>query len=143
MIRMEALTDLVSPKLLNFETDLIYHGFSPAENNPCIEPQPQIPFSEIPQLQPDLPIFLPETQELIDKVEDPSSIFDMFGTLDASGLGNGAKLSIGSQLFEPIGSFRNGTKGKIDNPITEGSFFDDFPTDVFDHIDPPPKPSER
>ncbi|KAF5470005.1 hypothetical protein F2P56_010559 [Juglans regia] len=144
MIRMVAIPDLVSPKLHNFNTDLIHHGFSPADNNPCIEFQPQTPLSEIPQLQPHLTIFLPETQELMDRVEDPSSIFDMFGTLDSSGLGNGTKVSIGPQLFEPVGSFRNDANGKIGNPInTKGSFFDGFPTDVFDHIEPPPSPLKR
>ncbi|XP_040991369.1 transcription factor DUO1 [Juglans microcarpa x Juglans regia] len=141
MIRMVPLPDLVNPKLLNFDTSLIHHEFSPAKKSPFIESQVrQIPFSQIPQPQPDV-TFSPESQELLARLEDPS-IFDMFGTLDASGLGNGAQLPIGTQLFEPVGSCRNGTKEKIDIPITPDSIFDDFPTDVFDHIEPAPSSSD-
>lgn len=67
----------------------------------------------------------------------------MFGTLDACELGNGAQLPIGAQLFEPVGSCRSDAKENNDNPITPDSFFDDFPTDVFDHIEPYQSPSER
>jgi myb proto-oncogene protein len=135
---MVPLPDLVNPKLLNLETNLIHHEFSPAEKHPSfIESQTQIPFI----LQPEL-TFSPESQDLLARLEDPN-IFEMFGQLDASGLGNGSQLSIGPQLFELVGSCRTGANEKIDNSITPDSFFDDFPTDVFDHIEPPPSPSER
>lgn len=154
MIRMVPLPELVNPKLLNFDTNIIHHELSLAEKNPCSESQEQIfPFSQIPDPQPDL-IFSPESQELLARLED-HNIFDMFGQLDSSELGNAAQvLPIGPQLFEPVescpsyeyhtgGDRRNGVEEKIDSTITPDSFFDDFPTDVFDHIEPPPSPSDR
>jgi myb proto-oncogene protein len=132
MIKMVPLPDLVNPRLLTFETNFIHQEFSPAEKNPSyIESQPQIPFSQQPELT-----FSPESQELLARLEDPN-IFEMFGPLDTCGLGNGA------QLFELVESCRTGANETIDSSITPDSFFDDFPTDVFDHIEPPPSPSER
>ncbi|KAL0007632.1 hypothetical protein SO802_009134 [Lithocarpus litseifolius] len=141
MIKMVPLTDLLKPKLVYFGKDLAHHELSQDEKNSCTESQSQIPFSEIPQPKPEL-TFSPESQELLAKLEDPN-IFDMFGTLDACELGNGAQVPIGAQLFEPVGSCRSDAKENIDNPITPDSFFDDFPTDVFDHIEPHQSPSER
>lgn len=141
MIKMVPLTDLLNPKLVYFGKDLAHHELSQDEKNSCTESQSQIPFSEIPQPKPEL-TFSPESQELLAKLEDPN-IFDMFGSLDASELGNGPQLPIGAQLFEPVGSCRSDAKENIDDPITPDSFFDDFPTDVFDHIEPHQSPSER
>jgi myb proto-oncogene protein len=142
MIKMVPLTDLLNPKLVYFETNLTHRELSQAEKNSCNESQSQIPFSEIiSQPQPEL-TFSPESQELLARLEDPN-IFDMFGSLDASELGNGPQLPIGAQLFEPVGSCRTDAKENFDNPITPDSFFDDFPTDVFDHIEPPSSPTER
>jgi myb proto-oncogene protein len=107
MIKMVPLPDLVNPRLLTFETNFIHQEFSPAEKNPSyIESQPQIPFSQQPELT-----FSPESQELLARLEDPN-IFEMFGPLDTCGLGNGA------QLFELVESCRTGANETIDSSIT-------------------------
>lgn len=72
---------------------------------------------QIPQPQTN-PSFFLESQELIPKLEDPY-FMDMFGRPDSFELDHGAQLS-----------------------LTPDTFFDDFPTDTFDHIDPLPNLSD-
>ncbi|XP_019107688.3 transcription factor DUO1 [Beta vulgaris subsp. vulgaris] len=82
-------------------------------------------FPSIPPLQTDLS-FVPETQELIDRLD--SSFFSPFG---CTGFGvGGGSVSAGARV-----------KLENDNHATPDSFFDDFPSDVFDDIEPLPSPS--
>ncbi|KAM3700910.1 hypothetical protein ACJW31_05G133800 [Castanea mollissima] len=158
MIKMVPLTDLLNLKLVYFEKDLAHHELSQDKKNSCTKSQSMMhgcgagcaaPTSDAARhgnAQGTLLLaqltFSPESQELLAKLEDPN-IFNMFGTLDACELGNGAQLPIGAQLFEPVGSCRSDAKENIDNPITPNNFFNDFPTDVSDHIEPYQSPSER
>lgn len=78
---------------------------------------PPIKRDQIPQPQTD-PSFFIESQEIIPRLEDPY-FMDVFGRSDSSEFDHGAQLS-----------------------LTPDTFFDDFPTDMFDHIDPLPNLSD-
>ncbi|KAK9930824.1 hypothetical protein M0R45_018132 [Rubus argutus] len=128
-IKMVPLPDL---ELLGFEANPIHHELALTEKNDVwIESQPLISFLENPQpAQTDLE-FSSNTQQLL---RDP--YFDMFGPLDAEH-GNGEP-----PLLEPVGSCGNVEGEKIDNLIIPNCVFDDFPADMFDHIEPLPNPSD-
>lgn len=133
---MVPLPDLVDPKLLGFEANPVQHELALTEKNLWIESQPLISFLENPQPQTDLE-FSSDTQELL---RDP--YFDMFGPLDVE-IGNGEpQLAIEPSLLQPVGSCGSVEGEKIDNPIIPDCVFDDFPADMFDHIEPLPNPSD-
>lgn len=95
---------------------------------------PSLP--SIPHLQTELP-FPQETQELIDRLD--SGFFSPFVCADET-----AFFDDRVRLFS---SFSGGTmsgetrvKREDDNHATPDSFFDDFPTDMFDEIEPLPSP---
>ncbi|KAK9273441.1 hypothetical protein L1049_018251 [Liquidambar formosana] len=140
MIKMVPLPDLVNPDLLSFEANMCPLEFISTEKIPCNESQSQFLFPQLPQPQPVLP-FSPESQELVARLEDPN-FMDVFGPGDASEIVNGGQIPFGLTFFEPEGSCRNGRRKQNDNPVTPDSFFDDFPTDMFDHIEPLPSPSD-
>nr|GMD62112.1 transcription factor DUO1 [Ipomoea batatas] len=106
-------------------------------------------FPEFPQLLTDDDIALPPAIEsLPDGFNDnlgplwDPSLLDMFGSsaaCDVSGVGNGMQLPFPA----PEGSFRreDGVK-KEAGTLTPESFIDDFPIDMFDHIEPLPSPSD-
>nr|GMD62461.1 transcription factor DUO1 [Ipomoea batatas] len=106
-------------------------------------------FPEFPQLLTDDDIALPPAIEsLPDGFNDnlgplwDPSLLDMFGSsaaCDVSGMGNGMQLP----FLAPEGSFRreDGVK-KEAGTLTPESFIDDFPIDMFDHIEPLPSPSD-
>lgn len=74
--------------------------------------------------------FSMESQDLLmTRANEPISFIDGFGPLDHIA----SEFPIGFPHFEPLGS---------SNPTNPDSFFDDFPTDMFDEIDQPPSPSE-
>uniref|UniRef100_A0A5B6YJ24 Uncharacterized protein n=1 Tax=Davidia involucrata TaxID=16924 RepID=A0A5B6YJ24_DAVIN len=141
MIKMVPLPDLVNPNFLNFEQILLQPEFTPPEKNPCNESQSQVPFTVIPPLQSASPLLL-ESQELVARLGDPNFFLDAFGQADASALGNGAHLPLVQPYFGPEGCCQSGGRGENENPGTPDSFFDDFPADMFDHIEPLPSPSE-
>ncbi|KAJ0110826.1 hypothetical protein Patl1_00143 [Pistacia atlantica] len=138
-IKMVPLPDLVNPKLLHFDA---HFELTPYENYPCPDSQLQIPFPNILQPQQDL-TFSPDSQELLAGLEDPH-FFDVFGPVDAPQLTNGAQLPVEESFLKPVRSFRNDVivKEEYDNPVNPDAFFDDFPTDMFDHIEPLPSPSD-
>ncbi|KAL6225552.1 hypothetical protein ACLB2K_004402 [Fragaria x ananassa] len=126
---MVPVPELVDSKLLGFEADPVQQDLAlPDEKNLWIESQPLTPFLENPQPQTDLE-FSSDTQELL-KLD-----FDMLTTLDAE---LGKQLDIGPPFLEPVGNVEG---DKIDDPITPDCFFDDFPPDMFDQIEPLPNPS--
>lgn len=73
--------------------------------------------NQILQPQTDPSLYM-ESQELISRLEDPH-LMDVFRRTDSSELDHGAQLS-----------------------LTPDTFFDDFLTDMFDHIEPLPSPSD-
>ncbi|KAF2303547.1 hypothetical protein GH714_019083 [Hevea brasiliensis] len=122
---------------LPFHSDLVVKNELPSydANLAQVETQTQIPFPQISQHQPEL-TFSPESQELLARLEDPF-LFNVFGAVDAPELG--AQLSLGPPLFDPFSSCMNGAR-EVRSPTTRGTFFDDFPSDVFDNIEPLPSP---
>ncbi|XP_021670814.2 transcription factor DUO1-like isoform X2 [Hevea brasiliensis] len=122
---------------LPFHSDLVVKNELPCydANLAQVETQTQIPFPQISQHQPEL-TFSPESQELLARLEDPF-LFNVFGAVDAPELG--AQLSLGPPLFDPFSSCLNGAR-EVRSPTTRGTFFDDFPSDVFDNIEPLPSP---
>ncbi|XP_059633886.1 transcription factor DUO1 [Cornus florida] len=141
MIKMVPLPDLMNPNLLNFDPNLLQLQFTPSEENICNESQPQFPFSVLPPpLQSVLPLSF-ESQELVTRLEDPNFL-DAFGHADASELGSVAHIQLVQPYCGQEGDCQNGGRGENDNPMTPDSFFDDFPADMFDHIEPLPSPSD-
>ncbi|KAL6322415.1 hypothetical protein AAG906_007969 [Vitis piasezkii] len=140
MIKLVGLPDMVEPNLPALETNLFQLQFNHADQKtPWLESQAQFPFPHLPQPQPALTLS-PESQELVARLDDPN-FFDVFGDRDVSQeLGNGAQLPVEPTFFE-LESCKSCGKRK-ENPMTPDSFFDDFPTDMFDHMEPLPSPSE-
>ncbi|KAF9622617.1 hypothetical protein IFM89_032516 [Coptis chinensis] len=133
VIKMVPLQDLMSPALLSLEPKLPQFEFTPTEKKPFIDHQPQFSFPPLPQPTLDLSL-LPECQELVPGSN--TNLMDMLGNQYASAPDNG------SQYFGPRGSGQNGGKRDTDIPSTPDSFFDDFPTDMFDYIESLPSSSE-
>ena len=138
---MVSLPDLIKPKLVSFEQDLICQpqAIDQAEKNLCIDSQPLVP-SPPTTIQPQLDLgFTSESHELLARL-DP--YYDMFGPFDDPKLENGPELPFGIPFIEPVESCRSGGKPEFDNSPTPDCFFDDFPVDMFDQIEPLPSPSD-
>ncbi|KAJ8900253.1 hypothetical protein K2173_024893 [Erythroxylum novogranatense] len=99
------------------------------------EPYLQIPLPQLVQPQQEL-TFSPADQELLARIDDPF-LLDDFGAVDPAGPGDGSQLSLGQSMFDPAGSLTKDVK----NQMSSDTFFDDFPADIFDHIDSLPGPS--
>lgn len=136
-VKLPPFPDPLNPSYSDFEA-----------NNPInINPLPmnnindlhmqEIPFPSIPNLQTDLP-FPPETQELIDRL-DASFLEPLGCSYEPEMLDDGFRLL--SCLVGEESSSQIEVKGANDNPMAPDSFFDDFPTDMFDQIEPLPSPS--
>jgi len=97
----------------------------------------EIPFPSIPSLQTDLQ-FPPETQELIDRLD--ASFLEPFGCSYEPAL-----LDDGFRLLSCAGGGESSSQMEVkaanDNPMAPDGFFDDFPSDMFDQIEPLPSPS--
>ncbi|KAJ7962062.1 MYB transcription factor [Quillaja saponaria] len=140
IIKMVPLPDLVKPQLLsNCETNLAQQEFIPTERYPWIDTYTHSLFPQVLQPLPDLS-FSTGSQELLATIDD-TNLIDVFGPLYASELGIGAQFPNGQAFSEPVGSCINEERVKTENPTTPESFFDDFPADMFDHIEPPRSPS--
>ena len=144
MVKLVGLPDMVEPNLPAFETNLFQLQFNHGDQkSPCMEEsQSQFSFPHLPQPQPVLTLS-PESQELVARLDNPN-FFDVFGDQGVSQeLGNGAQLPVEPTFFE-LESCKSCGKLK-ENPMTPDSFFDDFPTDMFDHmepLEPLPSPSD-
>ncbi|KAF7825161.1 transcription factor DUO1 [Senna tora] len=136
-IKMVPLPDPMNSKPLNSYTNMVKQEFTtPFESYASTDLSSEIAF---PQVFP----FSMEGQDLLDRTSEPSNFIDGFGSLDiASELGIGAQIPIGLPFFEPSGNCNIGTRDSIGNPTNPDSFFDDFPEDMFDDMQPPPSPSE-
>ncbi|KAM1048705.1 hypothetical protein ACFX15_027306 [Malus domestica] len=133
IIKMVPLPDIVKPESICFKTNPVQHELTITDKDPWNESQSVIPFLQNSQPQTDL--FSSETQELLARF-DP--YFDMLVPLDASELGNGEPLPMEPPLFEPVGSCVSCEREQIDHTMAPDCLFDDFPTDMFDQLDPLP-----
>ncbi|KAL2319935.1 hypothetical protein Fmac_028904 [Flemingia macrophylla] len=122
VIKTASLPDLIKPdELPSSYTSHVQQEYTLFESFENTEQNHQISFPQIPELHYDLTF----------SVDEPCFIED-FGPLDASEFGT---------FFEPSGSCRIGTRGTIVSSRNSDSFFDDFPVDMFDHLDPPKSPN--
>ncbi|XWS36978.1 hypothetical protein CRYUN_Cryun19dG0003800 [Craigia yunnanensis] len=138
--RMVSLPDLIKPNLLNLETDLPILDIGPFQMIPSLEPSVNYPVSLQPQLQLDLPI-LPECQDLAPEPFDLNFV-GMFKHQEAFGSESKPK---SLTRFSSAGIKGNAQIGKEEdrgNPANPDSFFDEFPTDMFDYLEPLPSSSE-
>ncbi|KAJ9171204.1 hypothetical protein P3X46_014599 [Hevea brasiliensis] len=124
MVPLPFHPDIVKIELSSYDTNLVQ-----------LEAQTQNPFPQISQHQPDL-TFSPESQELLARLEDPY-LFNVFGAVDEPELE--PQLALGPPLFDPVPGCMNSAR-EVRNPATRGTFFDDFPSDMFDNIVPLPSP---
>ncbi|XP_057969574.1 transcription factor DUO1-like [Malania oleifera] len=144
MMKIVPLPELVNmnPNLLNYDTTAVAQlEFNPSMDQSQAQSQILFPdqFPEAPQQ--DL-AFSQESQELMARLEDPCFL-DVFGGRDSEELGNEGRLGFFAVPSEGMGCCENGGKKvKEEKLMTPDSFFDDFPTDMFDHIEPLLSPSE-
>ncbi|XP_016507496.1 transcription factor DUO1-like isoform X2 [Nicotiana tabacum] len=137
-INMVQWPELVNSTSLPFEPDLLQPEFIPNEKRTCFGSQITLPFPQIP-LQADFGHPL-ESQILPMKLEE-SDFLDFFGQLSASDIGDVQVPLVPASWSGPEKSSEIITmKREIDVPLTPDSFIDDFPMDMFDHIDPLPSP---
>ncbi|OMO69570.1 hypothetical protein CCACVL1_19423 [Corchorus capsularis] len=136
-IKMEQLTDAKNPHLYTIDANIAQLEFLSRGKNPYAEAQPQIMFPQIPQPQSYLTLSL-ESQDLLAKFEDPY-FSQVFASMDVPELGCG---HVGQPFLEPVRNRGLGPREGTDNPVTPDTFFDDFPADMFDHMEPLPSPSQ-
>lgn len=134
---MVPLPDLMNSRPLSSDINVVKEEFTtPFQNYTSTAFSSEITY---PQIFP----FSMESQDLLARTNEPTSFIDGFGPLDiASELGIGTQIPIGFPYFEPSGSCRIGTRDPFGNTTNPDSFFDNFPADMFDHIEPPPSPPE-
>ncbi|KAL4362785.1 hypothetical protein GQ457_04G014440 [Hibiscus cannabinus] len=121
--KMVSLPDLIKPDLLNLETGL-----------PILDIEP---IRMVPPLPLDLPI-LPEYQDLALESFDYNFV-GMFNNLEASQSESKPK----SLTRIPSAGIKGsnvelGKKETLENDATPDCFFDEFPTDMFDYLEPLP-----
>ncbi|XP_022737368.1 transcription factor DUO1-like [Durio zibethinus] len=138
--RMMQLPDLIKPDLLNLETCLPILDIEPVHMIQSMEPPLNYPASILPQLQLDLPI-LPECQDLTPEPIDFNFV-SMFQNQEASESKTKPKSLTRFPSDGIKGSAQIGKKEDRVNPATPESFFDEFPTDMFDYLEPLPSSSE-
>ncbi|XVE76877.1 hypothetical protein DITRI_Ditri13aG0015700 [Diplodiscus trichospermus] len=136
-IKMEQISDVVNPKSCNIDANIAQIEFMSRGKNPYAEAQSQFFFPQIPQPQPYLTLSL-ESQDLLAKYEDPY-FSQVFAQMDVPELGNE---HAGQPFLEPVRSGGFGAGVETDIPVTPDAFFDDFPADMFDYMEPVPSPSE-
>lgn len=142
--RMVPLPDLIKPDVLNLETSLSILDMAPIQMIPTIEPCVCVNYpaaSLLSQPQLDLPIF-PECQDLAPESIDFNFV-SMFKNKEASG-----SESKPTSLTRPPSSGINGNahfgkkEDRGNHTTISDSFFDEFPTDMFDHLEPLPTSTE-
>ncbi|KAK4267856.1 hypothetical protein QN277_024584 [Acacia crassicarpa] len=99
-----------------------------------------------PQIFP----FSMESQDLfLARANEPAGFIDGLGFGEDPLVGDASELGIGTQIpflgfpnyYDSSGSCRIGTRdSNVYNPTNPESFFDDFPDDMFDHLQPPQSP---
>ncbi|KAK7386109.1 hypothetical protein VNO78_26070 [Psophocarpus tetragonolobus] len=143
VIKMVSLPDLMKSQieLPTSYTSHVEQELTPFESYKSTEQCQQISFPQIPEL-PNHLAFPMESQDLLPRIDEPCFIED-FCPLDASEFEIGSQHPIGFPFFESPASYRIGTGDAIGNTKSCDSFFDDFPVDMFDHMDPPASPSNH
>ncbi|WVZ16889.1 hypothetical protein V8G54_009871 [Vigna mungo] len=140
VMKMVSLPDLIKSELPSSDPIHVEQGFTPFESYNSSEQIQQISFPQIPELQNDL-TFPMGSQDVLARMDEPYFVEDYCALDDASEFGIGLQHPIGFPFFEPPGSCRIETRDTIDKFKSSDSFFDDFPIDMFDHMDPPASPS--
>ncbi|PPD93210.1 hypothetical protein GOBAR_DD09854 [Gossypium barbadense] len=138
IIKVEQFPKLVNPKLYT-DANMAQLELMSIGNNPyaAAEAQPQAFFPQTPHPQPYLTLSL-ESQDLLAKFEDPY-FSQVFAPMDVPELDSG---NVEQQPFlEPVRSGGFGAREEADNPMIPDAFFDDFPADMFDQMEPLPNPS--
>ncbi|XP_026410670.1 uncharacterized protein LOC113305895 [Papaver somniferum] len=129
-IKMVTLPDLVKPdNLNNMEILPEIELPSTTETKPFVDhPQPlQFAFPQLPEPELDIPL-LSENQNLD---------LDVFGRGEISEPENGSHFPLDLPFFGLGNADRDLVKGSSINTETPDSFFDDFPPDMFDYMEPP------
>ncbi|TXG62562.1 hypothetical protein EZV62_009556 [Acer yangbiense] len=123
-IKMVPLPDLViNPKMMDFDTTTDHARVEDFQISfPQVVPQPQLDIT-----------FSPGSQELLARFEDPY-FFDVFGPVDDA---PPELAAVDQQPFLKPPSTCCG-----DGSENPDAFFDDFPTDMFDQIEPLLSPSD-
>ncbi|XP_022756957.1 transcription factor DUO1 [Durio zibethinus] len=134
-INMEQFPDIMNPKLCNIDANIAQLELMSRGKSPYAEAPSQFFFPHIPQPQPYLTLSL-DSQDLLAKFEDPY-FSQVFAPVDVPELGSGY---VGQPFLEPVRSSGFGVREETD--MTPDAFFDDFPADMFDHMEPLPSPSE-
>lgn len=137
---MVSLPDLIKSELPSSDPIHVEQGFNPFASYNSSEQIQQTSFPQIPELQNDL-TFPMGSQDVLARIDESYFVDDYCALDDASEFGIGLQHPIGFPFFEPPGSCRIETRDTIDKFKSSDSFFDDFPMDMFDHIDPPASPS--
>lgn len=118
---MVPLPELVNPNSIAFESNLLQLDFTPNDKKLGIESS---------HIQTDFTLPF-ENQE-----------FNIPNFIDVFGQFNGSELDNVQVPFVERSCCDNIVTREIDKPLTPDSFIDDFPLDMFDHIEPLPSPSE-
>ncbi|MCL7039130.1 hypothetical protein MKW94_002789 [Papaver nudicaule] len=129
-IKMVALPDLVKPNNLNNMDILSEMELPPTIERKPFNDQPQpLPFAfpQLPVPELDIPL-LSETQDLD---------LDVFGRGEICEPENGSQFPLDLPFFGLGNADRDLVKGGSLNTETPDSFFDDFPPDMFDYMEPP------
>lgn len=136
VIKMVPLPDLINPTLLNLETNLqAPDEFIHLDKKPCLDPSLQFPPTHFPQQPLDIPP-LSWSHDLSTGFID-ASFLDIYRDASEKDLQFPFELP-----FTPLEVNQHCTKRQDNDLTTPDSFFHDFPTDMFDHLEPLPNSSE-
>lgn len=137
-MEMVLLPELMHPNTLNYEQGFLPPEFDLIDKKPCIETPSQLPFPQIPNFQSEFTLSL-ENSEVVTRLEDPNYL-EAFESSNSSELGS-VQLPVMPTCFESErSSTQIATRCEHGNPVTPDIFVDDFPIDIFDHIEPLPSP---
>ncbi|KAE8677444.1 hydroquinone glucosyltransferase-like [Hibiscus syriacus] len=134
-IKLEQFQELVNPKLYT-DANMAELELMSRRKILYAEAQSQVFFPHMPQPLPCLTLPL-ESQDLLAKFEDPY-FSQVFGPMDV----DSGNLNMEQTFAEAVTSSGFGSKEEIENPMTPDAFFDDFPADMFDQMEPLQSPSE-
>ncbi|KAK7350414.1 hypothetical protein VNO77_09033 [Canavalia gladiata] len=137
VIKMVPLPDLIKYEVPSSDTSHVEQEFTLFDSYQSSEQNALPQFTE---LENNL-TFSMGSQDLLARIDEPNFIED-FGPLEASEFGIDPRHAIGFPFLESSGSCRFGTKDTICNYKSSDHFFDDFPVDMFDDMEPPATPSK-
>ncbi|GKV33868.1 hypothetical protein SLEP1_g42316 [Rubroshorea leprosula] len=136
--RMVPLPDLIKPEMLSMEIEFPILDAAPIQMFPSTESSLDYPLSHLPQPQLDFPVLpLPPFEGLAPKPSD-HGFQDMFEHQEGSKSKNEQKLLTKLPSVGMEGNAQVAKKEDRGNPETPDSFFDEFPTDIFDYLEPLP-----